>query len=291
MKKHIHYTIKDFVNENYSNNPLFTPEYYLDDLYSDNFMKVIYKEDEILTQIKKEINFIKNIKFPLKVYRGVGNVKEYSDNQGDSWTTDFSVAGFFGDKIFVGLVKNIESIDIEKTIIARVKNPRENEINIPNFDSIDIIETINGDEVIGDLKENAEIKDYNDNYLDAFEDEISEQEYNNYLYGKYNDRLTVEEVIKLNLFFGIYRISRLFYPFNLNFGGFGTLKINFNGDVQKRKGHGDENYYLISGAIKTQSDFNDINDINKRIVYFKFDDLKEVMAFFKKTKSSFNELL
>ena len=82
-----------------------------------------------------------NIQYPLKVYRGINTINPDEDYAGASWTTDIRVAEGFGDKIYVGLIPNQNTIEVEQTIRTRVMNPYEYEIYVPNFDDVKIIDT------------------------------------------------------------------------------------------------------------------------------------------------------
>ena len=133
-------TIKEFLNENVNNNTL-TPEYYLDDFYSMDYNDELYSEKEAINQIQKVIDYVLNLKYPIKVYRGINTVKSMEDYGGGSWSERKEVAEGFGNKIFVGLIRNKNNIDIEQTIRTRVMNPYEYEIYVPNFEDIEIIDT------------------------------------------------------------------------------------------------------------------------------------------------------
>jgi len=119
---------------------VYDPNYYLEDFYVMDFMDEMYDEEEALILIQKQINYVKNIKYPIKVYRGINTKNPKDDYSGEHWSTDIRVAEGFGNKIFVGLILNHFSIDIEQTIRTRVMNPFEYEITISNFENVEIID-------------------------------------------------------------------------------------------------------------------------------------------------------
>jgi len=119
---------------------VYDPNYYLEDFYVMDFMDEMYDEEEALILIQKQINYVKNIKYPIKVYRGINTKNPKDDYSGEHWSTDIRVAEGFGNKIFVGLILNQDSIDIEQTIRTRVMNPFEYEITISNFENVEIID-------------------------------------------------------------------------------------------------------------------------------------------------------
>jgi len=77
----------------------------------------------------------------VKTWGGEGTINPDEDYAGASWTTDVRVAEGFGDKIYVGLIPNQNTIEVEQTIRTRVMNPYEYEIYVPNFDDVKIIDT------------------------------------------------------------------------------------------------------------------------------------------------------
>jgi hypothetical protein len=141
-------TFKNFLKENNSNliinksgnDLVYKPVYYLDDFYAMDGMD-FYNEEQALEKIQKVIDYVLNIKYPLKVYRGLDTINPDEDYEGASWSTDIRVAEGFGNKIYVGLIPNQDAIDVEQTIRTRVMNPYEYEIYVPNFDDMEIIDT------------------------------------------------------------------------------------------------------------------------------------------------------
>jgi hypothetical protein len=130
---------KQFVNENINNHTL-KPYYYIDDFYVMDGMDY-YNEEQALEKIQKVIDYVLNIQYPLKVYRGINTINPDEDFASASWTTDVNVAEGFGNKIYIGLIPNQQAIDVEQTIRTRVMNPFEYEIYVPNFDDVKIIDT------------------------------------------------------------------------------------------------------------------------------------------------------
>lgn len=139
LRKHIKTTIKEFITESLDDDIL-TPDYYLDDFYAMDGMD-FYTEEQALNMIQKVIDYVLNIKYPIKVYRGINTINPVENYEGASWSTDVRVSEGFGNKIFVGLIPNQDVIDVEQTIRTRVMNPYEYEIYVPNFDDVQIIDT------------------------------------------------------------------------------------------------------------------------------------------------------
>ena len=129
---------KQFVNEQH--NHTLTSDYYIDDFYAMDGMDY-YNEEQALEKIQKVIDYVLNIKYPLKVYRGINTINPPKYFTDASWTTDIRVAEGFGNKIYVGLIPNQNVIDVEQTIRTRVMNPYEYEIYVPNFEGVEIIDT------------------------------------------------------------------------------------------------------------------------------------------------------
>lgn len=128
-----------FTNEN--KQQILTPESYLEDFYVIDFNEETYNKEQSLEIIQETIDYVLNIKYPLKVYRGINTIKPDEVYADASWTTDIRVAEGFGDKIYVGLIPNKSAIEIEQTIRTRVMNPFEYEIYVPNFNNMKIIDT------------------------------------------------------------------------------------------------------------------------------------------------------
>jgi len=139
LRKFIKTTIRGFLNESINNHTL-TPDYYIDDFYAMDGMDY-YNEEQALEKIQKVIDYVLNIQYPIKVYRGIDTINPDENFEGASWTTDVKVAEGFGNKIHVGLIPNQEAIDVEQTIRTRVMNPFEYEIYVPKFDDVKIIDT------------------------------------------------------------------------------------------------------------------------------------------------------
>ena len=127
------------INESQEN--IYDAEYYLDDFYAIDFNDEMYDENDALKEIQKVIDYVLNLTYPIKVYRGINTIKPVENYGGYSWSTDKRVAESFGNKIFVGYIPNQNVIDVEQTIRTRVMNPYEYEIAIPNHSDI-IIEDI-----------------------------------------------------------------------------------------------------------------------------------------------------
>ena len=139
IRKIIKTTLNEWLSEQH--NIILTPEYYLDDFYAIDFNEDDYTEEQALIEIQKVIDYVLNINYPLKVYRGINTINPDEYYIGSSWTTDVRVAEGFGNKIYVGLIPNKNAIDVEQTIRTRVMNEFEYEIYVPNFDDVKIIDT------------------------------------------------------------------------------------------------------------------------------------------------------
>jgi len=139
VKKNYFTTNKEFENKSV-NNDILTPDYYLEDFYAMDGVD-FYTEDRAKEKIQTVIDYVLNIQYPLKVYRGINTINPRKDYEGASWTTEVQVAEGFGNKIYVGLIPNQNVIDVEQTIRTRTMNPYEFEIYVPNFDDVQIINT------------------------------------------------------------------------------------------------------------------------------------------------------
>lgn len=100
-----------------------------------------YNDEQAIEKIQEVIDYVLNIKYPLKVYRGINIINPDEDYEGASWTTDIRVSEGFGNKIYVGLIPNQNAIDVEQTIRTRVMNPYEYEIYVPSLEDVQIIDT------------------------------------------------------------------------------------------------------------------------------------------------------
>ena len=127
-------------NSEFFNDITLSPDHYIDDFYSMDGMEY-YNEDQAIEKILSVIDYVINIKFPLKVYRGINTINQKEEYEGASWTADVRVAEGFGNKIYIGSILSKNAIDIEQTIRTRVMNPYEYEIYIPNFCDVKIIDT------------------------------------------------------------------------------------------------------------------------------------------------------
>lgn len=127
-------------NKDMETEDILDPNHYLDDFYAMDGMDY-YTEEQALDKIQKVIDYVTNLIYPIKVWRGINTVNPKQDYQGGSWSTDIRVAEGFGNKIFVGLIPSQSVIDVEQTIRTRVMNPYEYEIYVPNFDDVEIVDT------------------------------------------------------------------------------------------------------------------------------------------------------
>lgn len=97
------------------------------------------------------INEVKNLKFPLRIYRGIATSNEtpnilaepYSSvGENISWTTNKYVAEKFGNIIYTGIIKTADDINLKYTIQRRImhKPLDEDEIVMKNNNLIKNIE-------------------------------------------------------------------------------------------------------------------------------------------------------
>lgn len=140
LRKHIKTTIKEFITESLDD-VILTPDYYLDDFYLIDYNDDVYSEEQAINEIQKVIDYVLNLEYPIKVYRGINTINPDENYDGGSWSERKEVSESFGNKIFVGLIPNQDVIDVEQTIRTRVMNPYEYEIYVPNFDDVQIIDT------------------------------------------------------------------------------------------------------------------------------------------------------
>lgn len=131
-------TLEKFINEN-NINDIYNPKNYLEDFYVVDFNDEV-EESKALEEIQAEIDYVRNLDLPIKIYRGINTITPDEYYDGSSWSTDKHVAESFGNKIYVGLVKSLKDIDIEQTIRTRIINEFEREIYIPDFNSVEILE-------------------------------------------------------------------------------------------------------------------------------------------------------
>lgn len=140
----------EFINENVEYD-VFDANNYIDD-YLQNDEYEIYEEDleddptllnKILIDIQYEIDYVKNLKYPITVYRGLPLNKiqpypYYKEDEG-CWTTNKNIASGFGNIIYTGLIESENIIDIEQTIRTRILNSGEEEINVYDSQQVKII--------------------------------------------------------------------------------------------------------------------------------------------------------
>jgi hypothetical protein len=126
-------------------NDIYDPNHYLEDLkffYQD--VNHYEPEEETLEKIQMSIDEVKEIKdsLPLKIYRGIDTKSPMESQYNNScWSTDKRISENAGNKIFVGIISDPKYIDWEETIRTRTMFPHEQEINIPNSEGVEIIDT------------------------------------------------------------------------------------------------------------------------------------------------------
>jgi len=96
-----------------------------------------YEEYGIET-IERIIDEVKNLEFPLRIYRGIrtsdiNGIHDLINNpkyDNISWSTSKHVSKGFGNVVYTGIVENMDDINLEYTIYRRVlhKPLDENEI-------------------------------------------------------------------------------------------------------------------------------------------------------------------
>lgn len=92
----------------------FTDSYYDSDGNTGKNIKQAKKD------IQSVINFVLNLKYPLRVYRGIDEKKTLEDYDNNSWSLTPLIAKSFGTKIYTGLIPNEEIVDLEQTIRTRI---------------------------------------------------------------------------------------------------------------------------------------------------------------------------
>ena len=122
------------------NNETFNPhnENYLDAWLGVGDEDMESYEDYGINTIGRIIDEVKELKFPLRIYRGINTLdKQGKHNLVDdlkydnvSWSTSRYVSEEFGNVVYTGIVENMDDIDLEYTIYRRVlhKPLYENEI-------------------------------------------------------------------------------------------------------------------------------------------------------------------
>ncbi len=132
--------------------------------------------------------------------------------------------------------------------------------------------------------EELEIIDQRDISIETFENELTDRQTWELEKWSSNQRLDKGEIIKLSLYFGLFKDKVRDYDFNLKFGGIGKEKINFRGVINKKaeydkegKKLSDNVYFLIKGYIKVSLG----NDKGERSVNVKLPDIDSVINFLK----------
>jgi hypothetical protein len=140
--------------EDYVQPDPFDSELYLDDYLGSDFYD-IYEEDieenpelekTVYSDINTEIEYVKNLQYPIQVWRGlpkkdVPNLNEYPlyEDELGCWTTDRRIATGFGEVIYEGLILSEDNVDLEQTIRTRVMNPDEKEITVNDSHKVEIV--------------------------------------------------------------------------------------------------------------------------------------------------------
>ena len=121
-------------------NIIYDPNHYLDEWFVTNQEE---PGDDALREIQMIIDDVKKIKnsLPIKIYRGINTKYPKSDYDNSCWSTDKKISEYFGDTVFVGIISDDKYVDWEETIRARVLLPYEQEINIPESEGVEIIDT------------------------------------------------------------------------------------------------------------------------------------------------------
>jgi hypothetical protein len=122
------------------NNETFNPhnEMYLDAWLNVGDEDMESYEDYGIDSIGRIIDEVKELKFPLRIYRGINTLdKQGKDNLVDdlkydnvSWSTSRYVSEEFGNVVYTGIVDSDDDINLDYTIYRRIlhKPLDENEI-------------------------------------------------------------------------------------------------------------------------------------------------------------------
>ena len=102
-----------------------------------------YYEYGLAETIPSKINEIKELKFPLRIYRGINWFKDAEPNmlgkpysndvefqENMSWTESLDVAKGFGNIIYTGIVEFPDDIDLEYTVKRRILHKPLDELEI-----------------------------------------------------------------------------------------------------------------------------------------------------------------
>jgi hypothetical protein len=130
------------------------------------------------------------------------------------------------------------------------------------------------------VNESIEPVDYVDiNIDDEFENELTVEEQAEMNRTSRNASFDEKEIMKLNLYFGIYKKSESFnvYLFKKKHGSFGTPRTNLNGSIGKRIDDDRNIFYIMELFINMTVGPSKGN----RYVLLKFNNLDEIVKFFK----------
>ena len=142
------------------------------------------------------------------------------------------------------------------------------------------------------INENINIIEIGDIHIEKFENEISENDLINDKNKIINLIFDVHEVIKLNLFFGVYYEDVVGYGFKTKFKTFGGTNIHFDGFITKNAYifndkivNGKRNitindkdiFYIIEGEIIVKIGVN----IGMKNVHLKFNTINNLINFVK----------
>lgn len=123
--------IRDILKEEYGTEGVFDPA---NPVYLDAWLDVgdedmdTYHEYGVTETIPRIIEEVRNLKFPLRIYRGIryfGDLKDVNivgddEHYNTSWTTDIKVAREFGNVVYTGMVESPEDINLEYTVYRRI---------------------------------------------------------------------------------------------------------------------------------------------------------------------------
>ena len=139
IKMNLQQTIRRILREEV-NNETFNPhnENYLDAWLGVGDEDMESYEDYGIDTIGRIINEVRELKFPLRIYRGLNilekgekhNLVDDIKHSNVSWSTSRYVAEEFGNVVYTGIVDSIDDIDLDYTIYRRIlhKPLDENEI-------------------------------------------------------------------------------------------------------------------------------------------------------------------
>ena len=140
------------------------------------------------------------------------------------------------------------------------------------------------------LKEKLEVVNQENIIIKPFDNELEDRENWELDQRSGNRPFDKNELMKLNIYFGVLKNPVRNYEFKFKSGGFGQEKFKFNGVINKKSEYdyktkelSDEIYYIINGYLSVEFGPHKGN----RLLNLKFDNFDDVISFFKTFKDNF----